>query len=125
MVKLYSDVYILKKHIQFQHLYVINIVLGFLCPLSANTYGIDFLQFTISDYVSKKIVFEVGRNTPPQDMSIDFSTGGEDMYRKIKYEFSEDVLRLPHIETSLVQLLFLFTCTHKYLIISFLSIMIY
>ena len=33
---------------------------------------------------------------------IDFTALGEDMYRKIKYTFSEDVLRLPHIQTSLV-----------------------
>lgn len=76
---------------------------GFLCPLSANTYKIEFLQFIISDYDTKKIIFEVGRDSPPpQDMSLDFSSLGEDMYRKIKYEFSEDVLRLPFIETSLV-----------------------
>lgn len=71
--------------------------------MSANSKGIEFLQFTISDYESKKIIFEVGRDTAaPQDMSLDFSTLGEDMYRKIKYEFSEDVLKLPYIETSLV-----------------------
>ncbi|CAE7523075.1 UNC119, partial [Symbiodinium microadriaticum] len=34
-------------------------------------------------------------------MTLDFSTLGEDMYRKIKYNFSEDVLRLPFIQTSL------------------------
>lgn len=76
---------------------------GFLCPLSANNYGIEFLQFTISDYTTKKVIFEVGRDTPtPQDISVDFSTLGEDMYRRIKYNFSEDVLRLPLIQTSLV-----------------------
>lgn len=76
---------------------------GFLCPLSANIYGIDFLQFTISDYDSKKTIFEVGRDNPaPQDMSLDFSLTGEDIYRKIRYDFSEDVLRLPFIQTSLV-----------------------
>lgn len=76
---------------------------GFLCPLSANQFRIEFLQFIISDYDTKKIIFEVGRDSPPpQDMSLDFSSLGEDMYRKIKYEFSEDVLRLPFIETSLV-----------------------
>mmetsp|Transcript_4179 Transcript_4179/g.4281 ORF Transcript_4179/g.4281 Transcript_4179/m.4281 type:complete len:259 (-) Transcript_4179:288-1064(-) len=75
---------------------------GFLCPLSANTYGIEFLNFVISDYDSKKTIFEVGRDNPaPQDMSLDFSYGGEDMYRKIRYDFSEDVLRLPLIQTSL------------------------
>eukprot|EP01038_Epipyxis_sp_PR26KG_P013752 gene13752-18444_t len=76
---------------------------GFLCALSANTFGIDFLQFTISDYETKNVIFEVGRDNPtPQDISVDFSTLGEDMYRKIKYNFSEDVLRLPMIQTSLV-----------------------
>lgn len=76
---------------------------GFLCPLSANTFGIDFLNFTISDYISKKTIFEVGRDNPaPPDVSVDFSSIGEDMYRKIKYTFSEDVLRLPNIQTTLV-----------------------
>ncbi len=77
------------------------LIAGFLCPLSANTFGIDFLSFNISDYDTKKIIFEVGRDSPPpQDMSVDFSSLGDDMYRKIRYEFSEDVLRLPFIETS-------------------------
>mmetsp|Transcript_13897 Transcript_13897/g.18999 ORF Transcript_13897/g.18999 Transcript_13897/m.18999 type:complete len:256 (-) Transcript_13897:346-1113(-) len=76
---------------------------GFLCPLTANTFGIEFLSFTISDYNTKKVIFEVGRDNPtPQDISVDFSTLGEDMYRRIKYNFSEDVLRLPLIQTSLV-----------------------
>mmetsp|Transcript_15525 Transcript_15525/g.16275 ORF Transcript_15525/g.16275 Transcript_15525/m.16275 type:complete len:258 (-) Transcript_15525:377-1150(-) len=76
---------------------------GFLCTLQDNTYNIDFLQFTISDYDTKNVIFEVGKDSPaPQDMSLDFSTPGEDMYRKIKYNFSEDVLRLPFIQTSLV-----------------------
>ena len=80
---------------------ILLIIIGFLCPLSANTYGIDFLSFTISDYSTKKIIFEVGRDNPtPQDISVDFSTLGEDMYRRIKYNFSEDVLRLPLIQTS-------------------------
>ena len=74
---------------------------GFLCPLSANTFGIEFLQFSISDYQTKKIIFEVGKDTPtPQDIAVDFSNLGEDMYRKIKYTFSEDVLRLPLIQTT-------------------------
>lgn len=106
---------------------------GFLCTLAANTYGIEFLSFVISDYETKNVIFEVrrllvvldqrrpcfslsraissiscltvvqvGRDTPvSNDVSIDFSSVGEDMYRKIKYTFSEDVLRLPYIQTSL------------------------
>uniref|UniRef100_A0A7S3MAT2 GMP phosphodiesterase delta subunit domain-containing protein n=1 Tax=Spumella elongata TaxID=89044 RepID=A0A7S3MAT2_9STRA len=76
---------------------------GFLCPLSSNNFGIEFLQFTISDYQSKNTIFAVGKDNPtPQDIAVDFSCLGEDMYRKIKYTFSEDVLRLPLIQTSLV-----------------------
>mmetsp|Transcript_116185 Transcript_116185/g.227903 ORF Transcript_116185/g.227903 Transcript_116185/m.227903 type:complete len:260 (+) Transcript_116185:107-886(+) len=76
---------------------------GFLCALSTNNFGIEFLNFTISDYQSKKTIFEVGKDNPtPQDIAVDFSALGEDMYRKIKYTFSEDVLRLPLIQTSLI-----------------------
>jgi len=76
---------------------------GFLCPLSANTWGLEFLQFTISDYETKNVIFEVGRDLPPpSDISIDLSAVGEDLGRKIRYNFSEDVLRLPLIQTSLV-----------------------
>lgn len=76
---------------------------GFLCPLSANVFDIEFLQFTISDYQTKKVIFEVGKDSPSsQDIAVDFTTLGEDMYRKIKYTFSEDVLRLPLIQTSLI-----------------------
>ena len=37
---------------------------GFLCPLSANVYGIDFLEFEIKDYDSGESIFHV-RVTPP------------------------------------------------------------
>ena len=30
-----------------------------MCPLSANTYGIEFLSFIISDYDTKNLIFEV------------------------------------------------------------------
>ncbi|CAM9560003.1 unnamed protein product [Chrysoparadoxa australica] len=76
---------------------------GFLCPLTANTYGIEYLQFTISDYESKNVIFAVGRdNPPPMDMELDFNNLDETAYRSIKYAFSEDVLRLPSIQTTLV-----------------------
>ncbi|GMI41812.1 hypothetical protein TrCOL_g3709 [Triparma columacea] len=76
---------------------------NFLCPLSANCYGIDFLQFQINDYETKKIIFEVGKDIPPVNMEMDIDFGNmEDSFRKIKYTFSEDVLRLPLIGTSLV-----------------------
>jgi hypothetical protein len=76
---------------------------AFLCPLTANVYNIEFLSFTISDYETKRLIFEVGGDTgggprAPVDMS-QFAHLDENSYRKIKYEFSEDVLKLPTIST--------------------------
>jgi len=76
---------------------------GFLCSVSDNKYGLDFQEFTISDYQSKNNLFKIGKGLPlPSDMSFDFSEGDQnDAARRIKYNFSEDMLRLPYIETSL------------------------
>ncbi|ETV99374.1 hypothetical protein H310_08087 [Aphanomyces invadans] len=77
---------------------------SFLCPMSANVYGIDFLKFQISDYESKRKIFQVGRDCPNSRAApkVDYSQPlDEDSFRKIRYEFSEDVLRLPAIMTSL------------------------
>mmetsp|Transcript_29495 Transcript_29495/g.66103 ORF Transcript_29495/g.66103 Transcript_29495/m.66103 type:complete len:113 (-) Transcript_29495:910-1248(-) len=58
----------------------------FLCPLSANVYNIEFLSFTIEDYDTKHLIFEVSRDRPPKfDHGADLSTLGEDAMRKIKY----------------------------------------
>ena len=57
----------------------------FLCPLTANEYGIEFLSFVIQDYRSKKTIFEVSRDRP---LLIDFSTHDAldpDSPRKINY----------------------------------------
>jgi hypothetical protein len=34
---------------------------GFLCKLSDNKYGIDFLAFTVKDYDTKRKIFHVDR----------------------------------------------------------------
>jgi protein unc-119 len=76
---------------------------GFLCPLTANTYGIEYLEFTILDYQTKNVIFNVGKdNPPPMDLDMDLASLDENSYRSIKYDFSEDVLRLPSIQTTLV-----------------------
>lgn len=38
---------------------VMNVRAEFLCPLSANKHQIEFLEFTISDYATKNIIFMV------------------------------------------------------------------
>eukprot|EP00953_Heterococcus_sp_UTEX-ZZ885_P009557 5619-Heterococcus_DN1.PRE.1 len=76
---------------------------GVLCPLTANTYGIEYLEFTILDYQTKNVIFNVGKdNPPPMDLDMDLASLDENSYRSIKYDFSEDVLRLPSIQTTLV-----------------------
>jgi hypothetical protein len=76
---------------------------AFLCPLSANKYGIEFLHFSISDFESKRKIFEIGKDRPGKAVpKMDLSHArGEGAYRTIRYEFSEDVLRLPAIATEL------------------------
>lgn len=71
--------------------------------MAANVYNIEFIHFKIKDYESKRKLFEVGANIPQQaGISFDLSSPlDENAYRKIRYEFSEDVLRLPTIMTSL------------------------
>jgi hypothetical protein len=39
------------------------------------------------------------RDSPPPSQMMDVDFSDENSYRKIKYEFSEDVLRLPRIST--------------------------
>ena len=73
---------------------------GFLCPLSANKVGIEFLSFKIKDYETKRTIFDVSRaNAAAAPASL--ASLGEDSYRQIRYNFSEDVLRTPTISTTL------------------------
>lgn len=75
---------------------------GFLCPLSANKVGIDFLSFQIRDYDSKRMIFEVSKdNQDAVAKNLNLADMSEDSYRRIKYNFSADVLRTPTISTIL------------------------
>jgi hypothetical protein len=66
---------------------------SFLCPLSANSYGIEFISFRLTDNVTKRVFFAVGDGAPPPPPQIDFDLSSmldENTYRKVKYEFSQD-----------------------------------
>lgn len=73
----------------------------FLCPLSANTYGIDFLSFKIRDVDSKETLFQVAKdpNAPPVQYPPDFDFN---QLRSITYNFPKSFLDLKTIETTLV-----------------------
>lgn len=85
-----------------RHPAVANALAGFLCPLSANSYGVEFLSFDIKDYESKTRIFRVGRDMegPMDGMEMDVDPHNPDSMRTIRYKFSEDVLRMPVISTA-------------------------
>jgi len=71
---------------------------GFLCPASANTYGITFRSFAITDYDSKATIFDTESDQIEIDESQNFEI--EDIGRGIKYVLPEDILKLPLVATS-------------------------
>jgi len=73
----------------------------FLCRLEDNHVGIEFLEFTIQDYDTKRVIFHVDRDSsavPDFDTSANFDV---DQLRRIDYKFESDVLMLPRVQTKL------------------------
>eukprot|EP00899_Mesostigma_viride_P017406 jgi/Mesvir1/25667/Mv01881-RA.1 len=75
----------------------------FLCPLSANTYGIDFQQFEIKDYDSGRTLFSVKKepDSGPHSIPASFDPETEAKMRTIKYTFPIEFLRYKTVRTSL------------------------
>lgn len=73
---------------------------SFLCSLSANTFGIDFLAFKIRDMGSKKVVFEVAKDSdaPAVEYPENFDF---DQLRTIAYKFPADFLHFKTVGTTL------------------------
>jgi hypothetical protein len=74
---------------------------GFLCPVSANHYGISFKSFRISNHETKTILFDTAKATEgSMEIEVDSSEPEENRYRRIRYTFPEEVLKIPRMETS-------------------------
>eukprot|EP00294_Goniomonas_avonlea_P011733 CAMPEP_0114539280 /NCGR_PEP_ID=MMETSP0114-20121206/153_1 /TAXON_ID=31324 /ORGANISM="Goniomonas sp, Strain m" /LENGTH=181 /DNA_ID=CAMNT_0001723371 /DNA_START=203 /DNA_END=748 /DNA_ORIENTATION=- len=76
---------------------------GYLCPLSANTYQVEFLEFRIRDIDTGVDLFSVKK--PEDDGSVPqpaVPEEDEDACRCIRYNFGPDFLRRGTIGTSLV-----------------------
>lgn len=70
----------------------------FLCPVSANTYDINFKSFRISNCMTKETLFDTECDPIKLDInSISFSEA--DAFRSIQYSFKEDMLKTPSIAT--------------------------
>ena len=88
---------------------------AFLCPLSANTYGIDFLSFEIRDgsshsALANPVLFAVSKESsggaqqppPPRTAAAAADTSdAADAMRRISYRFPVDFLRLDSVRTTL------------------------
>ena len=76
--------------------------LDFLCGTNSK-YDVDFIDFTIRDYDTKDLLFDVksdGTKYGSMEVDIDFNEPfTDDSFRKIKYTFSDRVLSLPLIST--------------------------
>ncbi|KAG1667416.1 hypothetical protein FOA52_004833 [Chlamydomonas sp. UWO 241] len=73
---------------------------GFLCPLEANTFGIEFLEFQIKDYTTKKTVYASPGSAGSESM-LATAVAGDEAMRSVKYTFPADFLTYQTIRTAL------------------------
>lgn len=73
---------------------------GFLCPQSANVFGIDFLAFKIRNMADNEVVFEVSKdpNAPTPVYPKDFNP---DDLRRVSYTFPARFLKFTTVGTML------------------------
>ncbi|ESL10923.1 hypothetical protein TRSC58_01336 [Trypanosoma rangeli SC58] len=77
----------------------------FLCPLTANTYNIEFYRFTIRDMETGKVVFDVERDHgdyPPPETLAQLPPEVQQLMRTISYSFPPSLLRRKTIGAKLV-----------------------
>jgi len=75
---------------------------GYLCPMSANVYNIDFVSFKIRDMDSNETLFEVSKD--PDQPPIDYALLDDldDSVRSIRYDFDASFIRKTTIGTTLL-----------------------
>lgn len=67
---------------------------GFLCPVEANTYGVEFVHFKIRNYETNDTLIEIAKK--PEDIGRNTATS-----RKIRYNFGPYFFMLKVIGTIL------------------------
>ncbi|KRW99489.1 Immunoglobulin E-set [Pseudocohnilembus persalinus] len=76
----------------------------FLCPLNANRFHIQFLDFKIRDVDTNDIFFEISREPSDnfeEEINIEIPPEHEEQIRTVRYDFSDDFFKLKNIGTSL------------------------
>lgn len=82
------------------------IAAGFLCPLSATTYSVDFLEFEVVDDETNSVIFKVARDpstSVPAESIGDLDPEVEASIRTIRYSFPRELLQSQSIRTSYVR----------------------
>lgn len=74
----------------------------FLCGLGANTYGIEFLKFTIRDMETNSVVFDVERERSDGPLPTTLSPEVEFAARSIRYQFGKAFLDYKTVGAKLV-----------------------
>lgn len=73
------------------------VLVGYLCPKAANTFGIEFVRFKVRDMDSQQVLFEIAKPEDAEEGDVEGKEGAEeeeDTERFIRYEFPPQVLRL-------------------------------
>jgi len=74
--------------------------IGFLCPLNANTVGIQFLEFKIRNCDNGEVLFHTSAEETARELMEQGSSMDEDSLRSIKYKFDRAMLRSKGIGTT-------------------------
>ena len=92
-----SSLKVLKKtlvtiqHILIMDLSFLTCFTGYLCPLEANTYNIEFTRFKLRDMDSQAVLFEICK---PPDEELQDADLPPDASRFVRYQFPPDFLKL-------------------------------
>ena len=73
----------------------------FLCPLSANTYKVQFVKFKIRDIESGATLFQVDNDPlPEEEFKSLHDVTNEVNYRTVRYKFGETFFKLKTVGTT-------------------------
>eukprot|EP01116_Phalansterium_solitarium_P011366 TRINITY_DN27014_c0_g1_i1.p1 TRINITY_DN27014_c0_g1~~TRINITY_DN27014_c0_g1_i1.p1 ORF type:complete len:190 (-),score=38.27 TRINITY_DN27014_c0_g1_i1:237-806(-) len=73
---------------------------GYLCPLTSNSYGIDFIEFKIRDLTGDRVLFHV-KSDIETSPTVEQLSQMDDSVRFIQYDFGAEFLALKTVGTSL------------------------
>jgi len=74
---------------------------GYLCKVSANKYGVDFVYFRVKDADSGEVLFEIRKPEPPPGAPVWEPSDDDDSWRCIRYQFPKKFFAFKTVSTTL------------------------